>query len=170
MTKAQDQAGGESLDGTGCERCAADGLYRLVFRGAQRLGGRGDSAEIAADLSVDTGQLSWLMTGFLLVYGIAIPLYGRLADRYGARPLFLLGVAVFSFKNALDWLQLLSDRVPPYLANKGVGAGQHCGRGAGASGREHDGFCRKSLRGWAVPLVIPVPSGVAGLRRPGESP
>ena len=52
--------------------------------------------DIAADLSVDTGQLSWLMTGFLLIYGIAIPFYGRLADRYGARPLFLLGVAVFS--------------------------------------------------------------------------
>ena len=52
--------------------------------------------DIADDLSVDTGQLSWLMTGFLLIYGVAIPFYGRLADRYGARPLFLLGVGVFS--------------------------------------------------------------------------
>ena len=52
--------------------------------------------DIAEDLSVDTGQLSWLMTGFLLIYGIAIPFYGRLADRYGARPLFLLGVGIFS--------------------------------------------------------------------------
>ena len=51
---------------------------------------------IADDLSVDTGQLSWLMTGFLLIYGIAIPFYGRLADLYGARPLFLLGVGIFS--------------------------------------------------------------------------
>ena len=30
--------------------------------------------DIASDLSVDTGQLSWLMTGFLLIYGITIPL------------------------------------------------------------------------------------------------
>ena len=60
--------------------------------------------EIAADLSVDTGQLGWLMTGFLLIYGIAIPLYGRLADRYGARPLFLLGVAVFSAGSLLSAL------------------------------------------------------------------
>ena len=37
--------------------------------------------DIGGDLSVDTGQLSWLMTGFLLIYGIAIPFYGRLADR-----------------------------------------------------------------------------------------
>ena len=57
--------------------------------------------DIASDLSVDTGQLSWLMTGFLLIYGITIPFYGRLADRYGARPLFLLGVAVFSVGSLL---------------------------------------------------------------------
>ena len=41
------------------------------------------------DLSIGPGRLSWLMTGFLLIYGIAIPIYGRLADVYGARPLFL---------------------------------------------------------------------------------
>jgi MFS family permease len=37
--------------------------------------------EIASDLSAETAQIGWLMTGFLLVYGIAIPFYGRLADR-----------------------------------------------------------------------------------------
>ena len=31
------------------------------------------------------------------------------------------GTVSGSFKNALDWLQLLSDRDPPYLANKVVG-------------------------------------------------
>ena len=51
--------------------------------------------DIADDLSVNTGQLSWLMTGFLLIYGIAIPFYGRLADCYGARPLFILGLGIF---------------------------------------------------------------------------
>ena len=29
--------------------------------------------DIAAGLSVDSGQLGWIMTGFLLVFGIAIP-------------------------------------------------------------------------------------------------
>ena len=36
------------------------------------------------------------MTGFLLVFGIAIPFYGRLADRYGAKPLFILGLSLFA--------------------------------------------------------------------------
>ena len=44
------------------------------------------------------------MTGFLLIYGVAIPFYGRLADRYGARPLFLFGVAAFSIGSLLSAL------------------------------------------------------------------
>ena len=44
------------------------------------------------------------MTGFLLIYGIAIPFYGRLADLYGARRLFLLGVGVFAVGSLLSAL------------------------------------------------------------------
>ncbi len=51
---------------------------------------------IIADLEVDPGRIAWLITGFLLVYGIAIPFYGRLADLHGARRLFLAGVVIFS--------------------------------------------------------------------------
>ena len=60
--------------------------------------------DISDDLSVDAGQLSWLMTGFMLVYGVAIPFYGRLADIYGARPLNLLGVSIFSIGSLLSAL------------------------------------------------------------------
>lgn len=60
--------------------------------------------EIARDLAVDADKLSWLMTGFLLVYGIAIPFYGRLGDLYGARPLFLIGVGLFSVGSLLSAL------------------------------------------------------------------
>ena len=37
--------------------------------------------EIGAEFSVGSASLSWLMSGFLLVYGIAIPFFGRLAER-----------------------------------------------------------------------------------------
>lgn len=52
--------------------------------------------EMSAAFSVNAGQLSWVMSGYLLTYGIAIPFYGRLADKLGARPLFLLGIVLFS--------------------------------------------------------------------------
>ena len=44
------------------------------------------------------------MTGFLLIYGVAIPIYGRLADIYGARSLFLIGVSIFSVGSLLSAL------------------------------------------------------------------
>ena len=57
--------------------------------------------DIAADLDVNISELSWVMTGFLLVYGVAIPFYGRLADLHGARPLFIFGVGVFAVGSLL---------------------------------------------------------------------
>ena len=66
---------------------------------------------IASDLSIGPGKLTWLMTSFLLIYGVGIPVYGRLSDIYGARRLFLLGVTVFSvgstlaaFAPSFEWL------------------------------------------------------------------
>jgi DHA2 family metal-tetracycline-proton antiporter-like MFS transporter len=52
--------------------------------------------EMSEAFSVNAGQLSWVMSGYLLTYGIAIPFYGRLADKIGTRPLFLLGIVLFS--------------------------------------------------------------------------
>ena len=51
---------------------------------------------IGEDLRVEPARLSWVITAYLLVYGVAIPIYGRLADLYGARRLFVLGLALFS--------------------------------------------------------------------------
>lgn len=38
---------------------------------------------------------SWIVNGYLLVYVVAMPLAGRLADLYGARPLFLGALVAF---------------------------------------------------------------------------
>ena len=51
---------------------------------------------IGRDLSVEPTGLGWVITSYLLVYAVAIPFYGRLADLYGARKLFLFGLSVFS--------------------------------------------------------------------------
>ena len=57
--------------------------------------------EIGAEFSVGSASLSWLMSGFLLVYGIAIPFFGRLANIYGARRFFLFGILLFSLGSLL---------------------------------------------------------------------
>lgn len=61
-----------------------------------------------------------------------------------------------SFKNAIDWLQLLADRDPPYLSNKVIGLIATAGGVQGLQAINTMEFIVRSLRAWAVPLVIPV--------------
>ena len=58
--------------------------------------------ELGRDLSIGTGRLAWLMTAFLLVHGVAIPFYGRIADLHGARRLYLFGLIVFVIGSVLS--------------------------------------------------------------------
>jgi len=62
-----------------------------------------------------------------------------------------------AFKNALDWLQLLSDRKPPYLTDKVVGLISTAGGTHGLQAVNTMEFVVRALRGWAVPLVLPIP-------------
>lgn len=62
-----------------------------------------------------------------------------------------------SFKNALDWLQVLGDRRPPYLTDKVIGLISTAGGTQGLQAVNTMEFIVRALRGWAVPLVIPIP-------------
>jgi FMN reductase len=61
-----------------------------------------------------------------------------------------------SFKNALDWLILLGDRHPPYLTDKVVGLISTAGGVQGLQAVNAMEFVVRALRGWAVPLVMPI--------------
>lgn len=67
------------------------------------------------------------------------------------------GTVSGAFKNALDWLQLLSDRDPPLLTNKVVGLVSVAGGVYGLQAVNTMEFAVRALRGWSVPLVIPIP-------------
>jgi FMN reductase len=62
-----------------------------------------------------------------------------------------------SFKNALDWLQLLGDRQPAYLTDKVIGLISTAGGTQGLQAVNTVEFIVRALRGWAVPLVVPIP-------------
>ncbi|HXY07629.1 MAG TPA: NADPH-dependent FMN reductase [Terriglobales bacterium] len=61
-----------------------------------------------------------------------------------------------SFKNALDWLKLLGDRNPAYLTDKVVGLISTAGGVQGLQAVNTMEFVVRALRGWAVPLVMPI--------------
>ena len=61
-----------------------------------------------------------------------------------------------SFKNAIDWLDLLRKSDPPFLTDKVIGLISTAGGIQGLQAVNTMEFCVRALRGWAVPLVMPV--------------
>src|SRR5262245_13385571 len=49
---------------------------------------------IVSDLG-GLSHLSWVVTSFLLTSTITTPLYGKLSDMYGRKPLFVVSILVF---------------------------------------------------------------------------
>lgn len=56
---------------------------------------------IGRDLGIEAARLGWVVTGYLLVFGVSVPFFGRLADKFGARRIFVLGLAVFALSSLL---------------------------------------------------------------------
>jgi FMN reductase len=72
------------------------------------------------------------------------------------------------FKNAIDWLEILHDRTPAYLTDKpvgliGVAAGGHALSAIGTMEQ-----IVRSLRGWTVPLVVPINRAADVFERDGS--
>lgn len=67
------------------------------------------------------------------------------------------GTVSGSFKNALDWLNPLGKRDPAYLTGKVIGLISTAGGTQGLQAVNTMEFVVRSLRGWAVPLVLPIP-------------
>jgi len=73
-----------------------------------------------------------------------------------------------AFKNAIDWLQVLARRDPPYLADKVVGLIATAGGAQGLQAVNTMEFIVRSLRGLAIPLVVPVARARDAVDRRGE--
>ena len=52
--------------------------------------------DIRREYGVTQGQAGWVITGYLLVFAVGIPLYGRIADMYSLRRVFSLGLLVLA--------------------------------------------------------------------------
>ncbi|MDQ0062863.1 DHA2 family efflux MFS transporter permease subunit [Paenibacillus harenae] len=55
---------------------------------------------LGEDLALDTTALSWIITAYVLPFGGLLLLGGRLADRYGHRRIFMIGILGFAAASA----------------------------------------------------------------------
>ncbi|HEY7048805.1 MAG TPA: MDR family MFS transporter [Jatrophihabitantaceae bacterium] len=66
---------------------------------------------------------AWVTTAFLITSTIATPLYGKLSDIYGRKPLFLIAISVFIVGSALCGLATSMYMLAAFRAFQGIGAG-----------------------------------------------
>nr|BFE86442.1 hypothetical protein GCM10020093_090430 [Planobispora longispora] len=66
---------------------------------------------------------TWVVTAYLLTSTITVPLYGRLSDIYGRKPLLLVGVALFLLGSVLCGVAQDMGQLIAFRAVQGLGAG-----------------------------------------------
>lgn len=122
----------------------------------------------------------------LAVASLELPFFSPEAAREPSEPACVLADAVHAadalvlssplyhgsisggFKNALDWLEVLAHRDPPYLSGKVVGMLAAAGGTHGLQAINTMEFVVRALRGWAVPLVVPAARSWRALGRHGD--
>jgi EmrB/QacA subfamily drug resistance transporter len=68
-------------------------------------------------------QYSWVVTVYLLTSTITVPIYGKLSDVYGRRPLLMIGIVLFLVGSALSGLSQSITQLILFRALQGLGAG-----------------------------------------------
>jgi len=77
---------------------------------------------IVSDLG-GLAHLSWVVTAFLLTSTMTTPLYGKLSDMYGRKPLFYVAIGLFLIGSVLCGLAQSMGQLIAYRAVQGLGAG-----------------------------------------------
>ena len=68
-------------------------------------------------------QQAWVTTAYLIVSTISVPIYGKLSDIFGRRPLFIFGIAVFLAGSLLSSFSTSMLMLAGFRAVQGLGAG-----------------------------------------------
>jgi EmrB/QacA subfamily drug resistance transporter len=66
---------------------------------------------------------TWVVTAYLLTSTVTIPVYGKLSDLYGRRPMLMIGIVLFLIGSALSGLSQTMWQLIAFRAIQGLGAG-----------------------------------------------
>ncbi|WP_092966397.1 MDR family MFS transporter [Agromyces sp. CF514] len=99
------------------------GLMSAMFLSALDQTIVGTSMRTIAD---DLGGLdlqAWVTTAYLITATITTPIYGKLSDLFGRRPLFLFAIGIFLLGSLLSGMSQTMYQLAAFRALQGIGAG-----------------------------------------------
>src|SRR3954470_19103210 len=113
---------------------------------------------IVGDLGGFT-QFPWLFSVYLLAQAVTVPIYAKLADQYGRKPVMLVGVGLFVLGSLLCGLAWGMTSLIAFRAVQGLGAGAVQPMGMTIIGDIYSVQERAKVQGylasvWAVSAVI----------------
>ncbi|MGH7746630.1 MAG: MFS transporter, partial [Candidatus Dormibacteria bacterium] len=77
---------------------------------------------IVTDLHGDS-LYTWVVTAYLLTSTITGPIYGKLSDAYGRKPLLMIGITLFLVGSALSGLSQSMTQLIAFRGLQGLGGG-----------------------------------------------
>ena len=83
----------------------------------------GTSIRTIADDLNGLSQQAWVTTAYLIVSTIATPIYGKLSDIFGRRPLFIVAISVFIIGSVASGFSTSILELAGFRAIQGIGAG-----------------------------------------------
>ncbi len=79
--------------------------------------------KMMAAFGVSVDRVEWILTAYLLVFGVILPTSGWLADRWGSKTMFLMGLSLFTVGSFLCSLSWSIDALIAFRILQGAGAG-----------------------------------------------
>jgi len=67
-------------------------------------------------------RYTWVTTAYLLTSTVMVPIYGKLSDLFGRKPVFLVGVVLFLVGSAASGASQSMDQLIAFRAFQGLGA------------------------------------------------
>jgi len=144
---------------------------------------------LVASFGSDVETMEWVVTGYMLGYSIAMPVAGWLADTFGRRRMYLLGLAIFTVASVLTsfaWdassliafrilqaigggiisptsMALITDVVPPAQRGRALGVWGLGMMLAPTFGPVVSGWIVDTFDDWRLIFLLGIPFGIAGL-------
>jgi DHA2 family multidrug resistance protein len=79
--------------------------------------------KLMATFGVSVDRIEWIVTGYLLIFAVTLPSSSWLADTWGYKPVFILGLFLFTFGSFLSSISWSINILIAFRVIQGCGAG-----------------------------------------------